>query len=96
MKSEIVEELRNIEQILSAQEESEEFREVEVSICRPKQGEMLGEEDNERSAEDLMDYWKSSEQFEDMLTKEADEAMKPCDFDSYSLCMFAGYAEDDG
>lgn len=31
-----------------------------------------------------------------MLTKEADEAMKPCDFDSYSLCMFAGYAEDDG
>ena len=25
---------------------------------------MLGEEDNERSAEDLMDYWQSSEQFE--------------------------------
>lgn len=69
---------------------------MEVSICRPEQGEMLGEEDNERSAEDFLDYWQSSEQFEDMLTKEADEAMKPCDFDSYSLCMFAGYAEDDG
>ena len=60
MKSEIVEEWRNIEQILSAQEEPEELREAEVemkvSICRPEQGEMLGEEDNERSAEDLMDY----------------------------------------
>ena len=43
-----------------------------------------------------MDYWQSSEKFEDMLTKEADEAMKRCDFDSYSLCMFAGYAEDNG
>ena len=100
MKSEIVEELRKIEQILSAQEESEKLREaeveLEVSICRPEQGEMLGEEGNERSAEGLMDYWQSSEQFEDMLTKEVDEAMQPCDFDSYSLCMFAGYAEDDG
>ena len=61
VKLEIVEELRKIEQILSAQEESEELREaeveLEVSICRPEQGEMLGEEDKERSAEDLMDYW---------------------------------------
>ena len=57
---------------------------------------MLGEEDNESSAEDLMDYWHSSEQFEDMLTREADEAMEPCDFNSHSLCMFPGYAEDDG
>ena len=70
--------------------------EMEVSICRPEQGEMLGEEDNGRSAEDLMDYWHSSEQIEDMMTREADEGMKPCDFNSHSLCMFTGYAEDDG
>ena len=60
VKLEIVEELRKIEQILSAQEESEKLREaeeeLEVSICRPEQGEMLGKEDNERSAEDLLDY----------------------------------------
>lgn len=57
---------------------------------------MLGEEDNERSVEDLMDYWHSSEQFEDMMTTKSDEAMKPCDFNSHSLCMFARYLEDDG
>ena len=78
----------------------ENFREAEAkmedSICRPEQGEILGEEDNERSGEDLMNYWNSSEQLEDMLTREADEAMKPCDFNSHSLCMFVGYAEDDG
>ena len=41
--------------------------EMEDSICRPKYGEILGEEDNERSAEDLMNYWNSSEQLEDMI-----------------------------
>lgn len=100
MKLQIVEELRKIEQILSAQEESEKPREAEVemkvSICRLEQGEMLWEEDNERSTQYLMDYWQSLEQFEYILTNEVDEAMKPCDFDSYSLCMSAGYAKDDG
>jgi len=76
VKLEIAEELRKIEQILSAQEESEKLREaeveLEVSICRPEQGEMLGEEDNERLTEGLLDYWQNSEQFEDMLTKEVD------------------------
>ena len=43
-----------------------------------------------------MNYWNSSEQFEDMLTREADEAMKPCIFKSHSLCMFTGCEEDDG
>ena len=76
--------------------------EMEECICEPKQGEILGEsedytKDKEwRSSEDLMDYWHSLEQFEDMLTREADEAMKPCDFNSHSLCVFAGYIEDDG
>lgn len=56
----------------------------------------MGEEGNGRSAEDLMEYWNSSEQFEDMLTREADEAMKPCVFKFHSLCVFAGCVEDDG
>ena len=43
-----------------------------------------------------MEYWNSSEKFKDMLTREADEAMKPCIFKSHSLCMFAGCVEDDG
>ena len=30
-----------------------------------------------------------------MLTREAYEAMKPCIFNSHSLCMFAGCAKDD-
>lgn len=39
----------------------ENFREAEEkmedSICRLEQGEILGEEDNERSTEDRMNYW---------------------------------------
>jgi len=31
-----------------------------------------------------------------MMIREADGAMEPCDFYSHSLCMFAGYEEDDG
>ena len=31
-----------------------------------------------------------------MLTREADEAMKPCIFKTHSLCMFGGCVEDDG
>ena len=47
---------------------------MEVSICGPEQGEILGEEINEK---DLMDYWNSLEELEDMLTRETYEAMKP-------------------
>ena len=52
--------------------------EMEESICEPEQGEILGErddytEDKEwRSSEDLMDYWDSSKQHEDMLTEDED------------------------
>ena len=47
---------------------------MDVSICGPEQGEILGEEINEK---DLMDYWNSSEEFEYVLAREIDEAMKP-------------------
>ena len=39
-----------------------------------------------------MNYWDSSEASEDVLAREAYEAMKPCNF-SHSLCMFAGCAK---
>ena len=63
---------------------------MEISICGPEQGEILGEEINEK---DLMDYWNSSDE---LLTRDEDETMKPCIFKSHSLCMFAGCAEYDG
>ena len=43
-----------------------------------------------------MNYWDSSEEYEDVLAREADEAMKPCIFKSHSLCMFAGCAKVGG
>ena len=64
----------------------EELREAElkmkVSICGPEQGEIMGEVINE---EDLMNYWDSSEESEDVLMSVIDEAMKPCIFKSHSL-----------
>ena len=45
---------------------------MEVSICELEQGEIIG--DDERSTEDPMNYWDSSNHHEDMLTEEADEA----------------------
>ena len=83
--------------MMSVQLRCEELREaelkMEVSICGPEQGEIMGGEINEKY---LMNYWNSSEELEDMLTREADEAMKPCIFKSHSLCMFAGCVEDGG
>ena len=93
----LTEELRKLKQMMGVQLRYEELREaeleMEVSICGPEQGEIMGEDINEK---DLMDYWNSSEQFEDMLTREADEAMKPCILKSHSLCMFAGCVEYHG
>ena len=57
----LTEELRNLEQMMSERLGCEELieaeLEMEVSICGPEQGEILGEEDNEK---DLMEYWNSS------------------------------------
>ena len=93
----LTEEPRKLEQMMSVQLRCEELREVElkmeVSICGLEQGEILGEEDNEK---DLMENWNSPEQFEDMLTTEENEAIEPCVFKSHGLYVFAGFAEDDG
>jgi len=77
--------------------------EMEESICELEQGEILGEsedytKDKEwRSSEDLMGYWDSSKQHEEMLTKDEDlktktssETKRSDGFKSDNLCMFAG------
>ena len=83
--------------------------EMEESICEPEQGEIMGEsedytEDKEwRTSEDLMDYWDSSKQHEEMLTEDEvlteDEDLRTetssevkglHGFKSENLCMFAG------
>ena len=86
----LMEELRKLEQMLSCEELREAELKMDVSICGPEHGEILGEE---ISGEDLMNYWDSSEASEDVLAREADEAMKPCNF-SHSLCMFVGCVKD--
>ena len=83
--------------MMSVQLRCEELREaelkMEVFICGLEQGEFMGEEINEK---DLMNYWNSSKELEDMLTREADEVMKFFIFKSHSLCMFAGCANYGG
>lgn len=89
--------LRKLKKMISVQLKYEELREaelkMEVSICGPKQGEILGDEINE---EYLMNDSDSSKESKDVLTREEDEAMKPCIFKSHSLCMFAGCVKDGG
>ena len=86
----LMEELRKLGQILSCEELRKVELKMDVSICGPEHGEILGEE---FSGEDLMTYWDSSEASEDVFVTEVGEAMKPCNF-SHSLCMFAGYVKD--
>ena len=78
VKIHLIEEMRKLEQMMSVQMRCEELRQaelkMEVSICGLEHGEILSEEINEK---DLMNYRNSSEELEDMLTREADEAMKP-------------------
>ena len=85
-----MEELRKLEQMLSCEELREADLKMDVSICGPKRGEILGEEISE---EDLMNYWDIPKASEDVLAREIDEAIKPYIF-SHSLCMFAGCAKD--
>ena len=77
--------------MLSCRELREAELKMDVSICGLEQGEILGEEINE---EDLMNYWDSSEEYEDVLMRIVDEAMKPCIFKSHSLYKFVGCAKD--
>ena len=67
---------------------------MEVSICEPEHGEILG--DVERLAEDLMNYWDSSRLHEDMMIEEEDEAKKPYIIKSDKLCVSTELKEDDG
>ena len=69
-----MEELWQLEQMLSCEELREAELKMDVSICGLEHGEILGEEISE---EDLMNYWDSSEASEEVMVRETDEAMKP-------------------
>jgi hypothetical protein len=69
-----------------------------VHLCEPEQGLFLDEDDEkvERPIESLMGYVESSDQHEDVLTEEANEAKEPYVFKYDILCMFAGTEEREG
>ena len=85
----LMEELRKLKQMLSCEELREAELKMDVSICGPEHGEILGEKISE---EDLIKYGDSSEASEEVMAREIDEAMKPYIF-SHSSCMFAGCAK---
>ena len=77
---------------------------MKESICEPEQGEILGESEDYtkakkwRSSEDLMDYWDSSKQHEEMLTQDEElmyKAIKPCVFEPNSFGVLAGCIRED-
>lgn len=78
--------------------------EMEESICELEQGEILGEGEDYTeakkwiSSEDLMDYWDSSKQHEEMLTEDEElmyKAIKPCVFEPNSFGVLAGCIGED-
>jgi hypothetical protein len=79
----------------------EELRAIEygmdVFVCEPEQGMVLGEDEDEDVEEifldSLMNYWTSSDQHGDMVAEASDE--EPCIFNSDFLCMFADLAGDE-
>jgi hypothetical protein len=98
--------LRSLKHRLSALLKKEKLRgvefrqrsltEEEVHFCEPEQGGILGEdEEEERHVESLMNYLGSSDQHEDVLTEEENEASKPYVFKSDNLCMIAGCAREE-
>lgn len=63
--------------------------EMEVSICEPEQGEILGEDGERR----LVNYWDSSEQHSEVLPKE-EETLRYYVFNYNDCFVSAGFAED--
>ena len=64
MNMQLAEELRKLEQMMSVKLRSEELREaklkMEVSIFEVEQGEILGEDEDWRYVEELMNYCENS------------------------------------
>ena len=61
---------------------------------KKKQGEVLGEDEDWRSVEDLMNHMKDSEQQGDMMIDASSETTRSYVFKTDSLCMIAGIAEE--
>ena len=76
----------------------EEIREAELemefSICEIEHGEIVGEDEDWRSEEDLMNHMKDLEQEGDVMTKASSETTRSYAFKTDSLCMIAGIARE--
>ena len=82
---------------------------MEVSICRPEQGKILGEDEDSISVKDLMNYCENSRQQEVYLAEEgiiddflscqkiSDQLddVKPCIFESNDCDVITGFAQDE-
>lgn len=73
-----------------AKELTEAKLEMEESICKQEQGEILGEVEDQRFVEDLMNNMKDSEQRGDMMIEALIETIRSYIFKIDSLCMMVG------
>ena len=64
----------------------------DINICEPEQGPILGEDSN-----DDKDMMLNEEQLRDVMFETSKEVVRPYDFKTNDLCMFAGCSniEDD-
>jgi len=64
----------------------------DADICEPEQGSILGED-----SDDDKDMMLNKEQLRDLMFETSKEVVRPYDFKTNDLCMFAGYSniEDD-
>ena len=65
---------------------------MEVSIYEVEQDEVLGEDEDWRSVEDLMNYCENSRQQGDMITEASSETTRSHVFKTDNLCMIASIA----
>lgn len=67
------------------------LEEEEVYICEPEQRVILGKEedenDNEKTTESFMEFWKSSDQHVKMMSKASNKARTPRVYKTDNLCM---------
>lgn len=73
-----------------------ECEEEKVHYCEPEQGAFLGEDDERRLIESLMDPEESSNQCGDLRSEISNEAREPCPFKFDKLYMEVGYTHDEG
>ena len=78
---------RQVKSLLEEHRETE--LEMEESICKLEQGEILGEDEDWRSVEDLMNHMKDLEQKGDMMTESSSETTRSYVVKTDSFYMMA-------